>query len=186
MGTTKTRIRLALKRLAPVLVAALAVTAVVLLLRRRGEDRERAARNERALWMITASDVVTIRLRPAPGVSGDAHGSYRERPGAHTAVFTTSQLPALAAPDVYVAWARSANGWRLLGPVRIESDGRSLLVSETNAGAPPDEVRVTREQSASGDAPRGVARSVLHVIVDIDARPLMDCPAGRRWRGVVW
>jgi RNA polymerase sigma-70 factor (ECF subfamily) len=159
VGTTKTRIRLALKRLAPILVTVLAAGAILFIVRRRHEGDERAARNERALRMITASDVVSIRLRPTSAVSAEAHGSYRARPGAHIAILTTSQLPALAASGAYVAWAHRANAWRLLGPVVVEGDGRSLLVSENNsgeAGGPmPDEVRVTRESGASGDVPRG-------------------------------
>ena len=153
VGTTKTRIRLALKRLAPVLVAALVTTAVVLLARRQ---EERAARDERALRMVTASDVVPLRLRPVFGTTADAHGSYRARPGADIEVLTTSHLPPLLAPEAYVAWAHRPNGWRSLGTVRIASDGRSLLVSETAAGeALPDEVRVTRESNERGVAPVG-------------------------------
>jgi hypothetical protein len=65
-------------------------------------------------------------------------------------------LPPLVAPYVYAAWSHGPNGWRSLGAVVVESDGRSLLVSETDPGGPmPDEIRVTRESSEPGDAPRG-------------------------------
>ena len=156
IGTTKTRIRLALKRLAPILLVALAATAVVLLLRRRGERDERAARAEQALRMVTASDVVPARLEAAPGTPPEAHGSYRARPGASVAVLTTSHLPVLASPQEYVAWAHRAAGWRQLGLVVVEADGRSLLVADAPPGESAlDEVRVTREPGAPGDAPGG-------------------------------
>jgi RNA polymerase sigma-70 factor (ECF subfamily) len=153
VGTTKTRIRLALKRLAPVLLVVVAVTLVAWVMRRRDE---RVARSERALKMVTASDVVPLRLGPAAGVPADAHGSYRTRPGAGVAVLTTNHLPALDAPEAYVAWAHRPDGWRSLGPVVVESDGRSLLVSEVDpGGAPSDEIRVTRERGSLGEVPRG-------------------------------
>jgi RNA polymerase sigma-70 factor (ECF subfamily) len=161
IGTTKTRIRLALKRLAPALLTALAATAIVLLLLRQQDD---TARNEQALKMVTASDVVPLRLAPTPAAPPDAHGNYRTRPGARVAVLTTSHLPATAGGEVYVAWAHGGDGWRRLGPVVIEGDGRSLLVSELEVGAPAlDELRVTRETSRSGDAPRGPALLVWSV-----------------------
>jgi RNA polymerase sigma-70 factor (ECF subfamily) len=154
LGTTKTRIRLALRRLAPALVAVLAATAILLVVRRR---EQRAARNEQALRMVTSSDVVPLRLGSAPGTPVEAHGVYRARPGASVAVMTTSHLPLPAAPDAYFAWARRADGWRLLGPVVLESDGRSMLVSDVDPHAPtPDEVRVTRESSSPGETPRGL------------------------------
>jgi hypothetical protein len=46
--------------------------------------------------------------------------------------------------------------WRPLGPVVIESDGRSLLVTEVDAaGPPPDELRITREPAAPADRLQG-------------------------------
>jgi RNA polymerase sigma-70 factor (ECF subfamily) len=153
IGTAKTRIRLALRRLGPVLVAALAAVAIVVFLRRR---EEYAARNEEALKMVTASDVLPLRLAPTTAAPPDAHGNYRTKPGARVAVLTTSHLPAMTGGDTYVAWAHGADGWRRLGPVVIEEDGRSLLVRPLAVGAaPPDELRVTRETSRSGDEPHG-------------------------------
>jgi RNA polymerase sigma-70 factor (ECF subfamily) len=153
IGTTKTRIRSALKRLAPVLLAALAATAVAVLLRRREES---LARNEEALKMVTASNVVPLRLAPTPAAPPDAHGNYRTRPGARVAVLTTSNLPAIADGEVYVAWSHGGDGWCRLGPVVIEGDGRSLLVGTLDGEAAlPDELRVTRETGGSGHEPHG-------------------------------
>jgi len=153
IGTTKTRIRLALKRLAPVLIVALTAAVVVAVVRRRDE---RAARDEQALRMVTASDVVPLRLSATPDAPPEAHGNYRTRPGATVAVLTTSHLPAPGNGESYVAWAHGDGGWIRLGAVVPESDGRSLLVVDVATSAPPpDELRVTREARASGDAPRG-------------------------------
>jgi RNA polymerase sigma-70 factor (ECF subfamily) len=154
LGTAKTRIRAGLKRLAPVLLATLAVVAAVILLRRRDEQ---AARNEDALRMVTASDSVSVRLTPEPTAPAEAHGSYRTRPGATVAVLTTSYLTPLAGAETYVAWAREGSGWRRLGSVVVQSDHRSLLVVEVRPGAEtPVELRVTRE-STPGNAPSGPA-----------------------------
>jgi RNA polymerase sigma-70 factor (ECF subfamily) len=153
VGTIKTRIRLGLKRLAPLLLVALAAVTVALVMRRR---EQRAARNEAALRMVTASDVVPRRLGPGPSAPAEAHGNYRTRPGATVAVLTTSGLPLAAQAETYVAWAHAADGWHRLGPVVVESDGRSLLVSDVQPGAaPPDRLEVTRETSDTGVAPLG-------------------------------
>ena len=75
VGTTKTRIRLALKRLAPVLFVAVAGAVVLFVVRRRDE---RGARTEDALRMVTASDVVPLHLAAAAGAQ-IGRASCRER-----------------------------------------------------------------------------------------------------------
>jgi len=61
LGTTKTRIRLGLRHLAAVLLAALAVLAALWIRRREGaRDLE-----DRALRMVTSSDVVPLHLAAA-------------------------------------------------------------------------------------------------------------------------
>jgi RNA polymerase sigma-70 factor (ECF subfamily) len=153
LGTAKTRVRTALKRLAPLLLAAMAVVAAIVVLKRQEET---AARNTEALRMVTASDVVPLHLVHAPTAPPEAHGAYRMRPGARVAVLTTSDLPPPPARESYVGWAHDARGWRRLGPVVVESDRRSLLVVEVHPedGA-PDELRVTREGRSTGAAPSG-------------------------------
>lgn len=150
LGTTKTRIRSALQRLAPALLVALAAAVIVVVVRRRAEEQ---ARVESALRMVTASDATALRLSASPGAPPEAHGNYRARPGENLGVLTTSHLPALAGGEEHIAWAHGPGGWRRLGKVVPEADGRSLLVTEV--AGPPDELRVTRETSATGDAPRG-------------------------------
>ncbi len=153
VGTIKTRIRLGLKRLAPLVLVALAAVTIALVVRRK---EQRAARNEAALRMVTASDVVPRRLGPGPTAPAEAHGNYRTRPGSTVAVLTTSGLPLPAQGESYVAWSHAPDGWHRLGPVVVESDGRSLLVSDVQPGAsPPDHIEVTRETSDTGVAPLG-------------------------------
>ena len=154
LGTTKTRIRAALKRLAPVLVAVLATVAIAIAWRHR---EERAAQSEEALRMVTASDVVPLRLGPSPEAPPEAHGNWRTRPGARVAVLTTSHLPPLASGDSSTSRGRTtrADGSDSASS-RIAEDGRSLLVVDRASDAPAiEELRVTREHGEPVDAPRG-------------------------------
>ncbi len=145
LGTVKTRIRLALQRLVPALAATLVVALLVVGWRWR-RDGARRARDERALRMVTASDVVPLRLVAQSGVPEAAHGSFRARPGTGIAVLTTSALPRLEGDDRYVGWARRDATWVSFGRLEIGDDGRSLSVAEDDAlAARPDELRVTRE-----------------------------------------
>jgi RNA polymerase sigma-70 factor (ECF subfamily) len=156
VGTAKTRIRLAMRRLAPVLAAALIGAALVFAWRR---SDERQARGERALRVVTSSDVVPLRLSHVDGAAGpaDAHGQYRAKPGGNLVVLTTRHLPPLAGGDRYVAWIAHGPRWHALGAMTLGSDGSSLTVFEDPAATvAPDEVRVTRETRIS-DAPRGAA-----------------------------
>jgi RNA polymerase sigma-70 factor (ECF subfamily) len=155
LGTAKTRIRLAMKRLAPTLLAMLAAIALVLAWRR--EERQQAL-EERALRLVTASDVVPIRLEAAPGVPPEAHGTYRAKTGTDIAVLTATNLPAPGAGERYVAWVRRGERWSPLGAFeRGEEAERSMVVSQDPAVASPiDEVRVTRE-SRTEATPRGPA-----------------------------
>jgi RNA polymerase sigma-70 factor (ECF subfamily) len=142
LGTAKTRIRSALRRLAPILAATLAVTVLVLAWRRA----EREEKEERALVVVTSSDVTPRRLEAAAGVPAEAHGQFRGRAGSPTAVLTLSKLPALGRGERYIAWARHGEQWIVLGDVTAGGEQRSLLVAEDDALAVAiDEVRVTRE-----------------------------------------
>ncbi len=152
LGTVKTRIRLGLKQLAALVAAA----ALGVLLFVAGRELS-ARRTERALRMVTASDVVPLHLAATAGVPPEAHGSYRARPGAGVAVLTTSNLPKLAGGARYRGWARTGEAWVDLGPLELAADGRSVTVAENPLLAQaPDELRVTVE-SAEGAAVPGAA-----------------------------
>jgi RNA polymerase sigma-70 factor (ECF subfamily) len=154
LGTAKTRIRNAMKRLAPALLALLVAIAIGW----RREERQQAMeqRSQRGLRLVTASDVVPIRLGASPGVPPDAHGTYRAKTGTDIAVLTASNLPAPEVGEQYIAWVRHGDRWSSLGLLeRIDEPTRSLLVVQNPAVASPaDEVRVTRERAA-GATPSG-------------------------------
>ena len=154
LGTAKTRIRLAVKRLAPALLALLVAAAIAIVWRR--EEGQQAI-EQRALRLVTASDVTPVRLAPSQAVPPEAHGTYRAKAGTDVAVLTASRLPAPGADEHYAAWARHGQQWSLLGVLeQADESGRSLLVIHGPAvAAPVDEVRVTRERT-TGAAPGGV------------------------------
>lgn len=135
IGTTKTRIRLAMKRLAP-MVAALAAVAIVVAFWRERDRREQA------LTMVTSSDVVPIRLAAAAGMPPEAHGSLRMRRGSPVIVLTTTALP--QGPR-YRASIRRGDRWVDLGAFRVDAHGHALLVAtDPDGGSPIAEARVLR------------------------------------------
>jgi len=152
LGTTKTRIRLAMRRIAPAL-AVLAGVGLTLALWRRNELER--AREDRALTMVTSSDVVVRRLGPTAGVPSETHANYRARPGGSVAILTASHLPPLPGGERYVGWVRHDAVWRSLGELEVRPDGGSLLIAEDTAlGLDADEVEITRE-SEVGSSPKG-------------------------------
>ncbi len=155
LGTAKTRIRLAMRRIAPALALVAGAGLLVLLWRRKDLTSEREAREERALTMVTSSDMVALHLGPAEGVPPETHGGYRSRPGGTMAVLTASHLPPLPAGERYVGWVRHDAVWLSLGELEVRPDGGSLLLAEdASLGAAADEVEITRE-SIVGPAPQG-------------------------------
>jgi RNA polymerase sigma factor (sigma-70 family) len=146
LGTTKTRIRVAMKRLAPALLALLG--ALLLFVHWRNSEREKS-RVDRALQMVTSSDVVPLHLVPSGAAIADhpvIHGSYRGRAGVDVGVLTASALPRLTIGSEYDAWARHGEQWMLLGTLQVRDDGGALLVAEDpSLVAAADEIRVTKE-----------------------------------------
>jgi hypothetical protein len=134
-----------MQRLAPVLMALVVAVAIAIGWRR---EEQQQAMEERALRLVTASDVVPIRLGASPGAPPEAHGTYRAKAGTDVAVLTATYLPAPIAGERDVAWVRHGERWSLLGPLqRTDDPTRCLLVAESPAVASPvDEVRVTRER----------------------------------------
>jgi RNA polymerase sigma-70 factor (ECF subfamily) len=148
LGTAKTRIRSALdtlrSRLTPLkasLLAALVLAAGLVWHEQRQAvqiDQER-----RALWLVTTSDVVPIRLQAVAGINPKTHGTYRGRAGEKLAVLTFSNFPAAAAGQEYRAWARHGDHWTNLGAVLLDAAGNSRLIAEDSALAtPPDALEV--------------------------------------------
>jgi RNA polymerase sigma-70 factor (ECF subfamily) len=161
LGTAKTRIRAALLKLrhqlTPVLAALLVAAAVPLGVRVQ-QEAARAQQYDRALRLVTTSDVVPVRLTPAPGVPDAAHGTYRGRPGAPIAFLTFSNLPPAPAGQVYQAWMHHPDGWTSLGVVRPDAQGNAHLIVEGAAlAAPPDALQLTLEPASGSQAPSGPA-----------------------------
>jgi RNA polymerase sigma-70 factor, ECF subfamily len=165
LGTAKSRIRSGLKalrgRLAPLAGAGLILAGLLTFAGLREHDHRAALRRQdRALGLVTSSEVVPRRLGPAPGIDPAAHGNYSGRPGEDLAVLTLSHLAPPPRGYEYRAWASHGGRWTLLGRARLDADGRSLLIAEGPALAtPPDRLRVTLEpvgaRDDAGAAPTG-------------------------------
>ena len=156
LGTTKSRIRAGLQtlrtRLGPALLALLAVVALAALAK-QGIERQR---EERALALVTVSDVLPVRLTAAPGVPEATHGTYRGRVGVGMAVLTVSSLTPPPPGQSYAIWARFGERWVPLGSVQPDADGHALVILEDpSLDTPPDLVELTQEAGSQRSAPSG-------------------------------
>src|SRR5215813_760127 len=160
LGTAKTRIRTGLQNLRGKLAPRLAVLALVgflafLGVRYQAELATRR-RDERALALLTTSDLEAIRLAPAPGVAEQTHGHYRSRAGAEIAVLSLSHFPPAPAGRIYQGWVLHEGTWISLGTVQPDDQGNAHLIAEgAELAAPPEAVRVTLEPIGGSLAPSG-------------------------------
>jgi RNA polymerase sigma-70 factor (ECF subfamily) len=164
LGTAKTRIRAGLQRLRRELAPVLAVLALLLsgtlvtLVHRHGEQAASFAVDERALDLVTSSEVTPLRLEATPAAPADAHATYRARPGNDLAVLTLSHFPAAPAGRAYQAWIRHAGVWVSLGVVRPDASGYARLIAQgPGVAAAPDALQVTLEPEAGSASPTGPA-----------------------------
>lgn len=162
LGTAKTRIRTGLQKLrvplAP-LAAALAV-AIALAAAAIHEWQMQAslAREQRALALVTTSDLAPIRMTAGPGVPEATHGTYRGRAGADICVVTVSNFAPAPSGQVYRAWAGYGGRWITLGTIHPDASGADRLIAESSELAtPPDTVMVTLERAESTTSPAGPA-----------------------------
>jgi RNA polymerase sigma-70 factor (ECF subfamily) len=159
LGTAKTRIRAGMQTLRRTLGAraallALLAVVVVLAVRERGA-RDDVARFDRALAVLTASDMENLRLAAAPGVPAATHARYRARAGTPLAVVTLSSFPPPAG-RIYRVWVRWTDDWVALGAVAIDSQGNGRLIAEDpRLATPPAAVEITHEPVSGGTAPTG-------------------------------
>lgn len=162
LGTAKTRIRAALQKLrsqlAPLIAALALVSTVGALGIRYQSDQMALERYDRALQLVTASDLRPLRLEAAPGVPAEAHGTYRARPGAENAVLTLSHLPPVPEGRIYQGWVLSDGTWTSLGTAHPDAGGgtRLLLIAEgPELAVPPEAVQVTLEPLGGSPTPSG-------------------------------
>src|SRR5262249_39929796 len=158
LGTVKTRIRTALgelrERLAPGLTTPLVVAAGL-----AGwalHERHLAGQRDRALEVVTSSDVTPLRLVPSAPSAHDTHATYRARPGVPLAVLTLSHFPALADDRTYQAWVRRGSVYTSLGTAQPDELGHARLIGEGDAFASaPDAIVVTVEPERGSAQPSG-------------------------------
>jgi RNA polymerase sigma-70 factor (ECF subfamily) len=159
LGTAKTRIRTALRRLRPLLAPLLALLVLALAAALAGREflhHQQAERSARVLRFVTASPVVPVRLVAAPGVPEATHGTYRGRPGTEMAVLTFTAFAPPPAGQVYTVWLRQAGQWSSIGTVEPNAEGRALLIVEgPHLAQPPETVQVTLEGTPAPPAPTG-------------------------------
>jgi len=152
LGTAKTRIRSAIgmlrHRLAPLVASLMVLLVAGVVWHDLGKTR-RLEQEDRALWLVTSSDVVPLRLEAASGIDTKTHGTYRGRAGEGLAVLTFSNFAPAPSGREYFVWARVRDRWLNLGAVQLNDAGNGRLVAENPALAePPEELRVTLEPVA--------------------------------------
>jgi RNA polymerase sigma factor (sigma-70 family) len=162
LGTAKTRIRSGLQRLRRELAPGLVVLALVLsgavatLVHRQREEAARFTVDERALDLVTSSEVTPLRLEGTPAAPAGAHATYRARPGGDLAVLTLSHFPAAPSGRTYQAWIRHRGAWMPLGTARPDASGHArLIVQSAEVAVAPEALQVTLEPEGGSSAPTG-------------------------------
>jgi RNA polymerase sigma-70 factor (ECF subfamily) len=160
LGTAKTRIRSGLQilrlQLAPV-AASLFGLGLAIFGFRYIQSQAAFERDERALDLVTKSDLAPLRLTPASAdLPAGAHANYRGRVENSLAVLTVEALPSPPAGHTYQAWVRHAATWTSLGTFSPQPDGSARLIAENSALAtPPDMVEITVEPGSGSQQPTG-------------------------------
>jgi RNA polymerase sigma-70 factor (ECF subfamily) len=152
LGTAKTRIRSAIEslrgQLTPLRASLLVGLFLMAGLMWQYRQSERLEQDRRALWLVTTSDVVPVRLGALAGIDPKTHATYRGRAGETLSVMTFSNFPPAPAGQEYRAWARHGDRWTDLGIVPLDSAGNGRLIAEAPSLVKlPDGVRITLEQS---------------------------------------
>jgi Anti-sigma-K factor rskA len=113
-----------------------------------------ADRNERALALVTADDVVPIHLAAGPGVPAGARGTYWGQVGANIAVLDISDLQPTPLGTRYRWWVEYASHWTSIGIARPDATGSARLIAEgPELATPPDALQVTREPDDGSQTP---------------------------------
>lgn len=159
LGTAKTRIRSGLQilrlQLTPI-AASLLGLGLALVGFRYVQTQIAYERDERALSLVTTSDLAPLRLVPngSADVPAGAHANYRGRADNNLAVLTTELLPAPPAGSTYEAWVHHAQGWTSLGTFTPSAEGAARLIAESpELSTTPDGVEITLEPSSGSPVP---------------------------------
>jgi hypothetical protein len=119
-----------------------------------------ADRNELAVALVTAKDVVPLRLAATSAFPGAASGTYWGRVGADIAVLTLSDLPPAPEGVRYRWWVHYADRWTSIGVASPDAAGSASLIAERPELAfAPDALQVTLEPYDGSASPIG--QSVL-------------------------
>jgi RNA polymerase sigma-70 factor (ECF subfamily) len=162
LGTVKTRIRSGLQilrlQLAPI-AASLLGLGLALVGFRYVQNQVAFERDERALTLVTTSELVPLRLTPATAdVPAGSHANYRGRTDNNLAVLSVEALPSPPAGRRYEAWVRHGTQWTSLGDFVPGPDGTARLIAENTALATaPDQVEITLEATSNAQAPSSPA-----------------------------
>ncbi|MBV9899056.1 MAG: sigma-70 family RNA polymerase sigma factor [Chloroflexi bacterium] len=161
LGTAKTRIRSGLQimrtYLAP-MAASLLGLALAVIGFNYVQTQITLERDQRAIALVTTSELVPLRLTPAAGanVPAGAHANYRGRPGVDVAVLSTELLPAAPSGQTYQAWVRHGQVWTSLGTFTANADGTAQVIAQdARLTETPDAVEVTLESAGGGTTPSG-------------------------------
>jgi RNA polymerase sigma-70 factor (ECF subfamily) len=160
LGTVKTRIRSGLQmlrmQLTPI-AASLLGLGLALVGFRYVQSQLAYERDERALSLVTTSELVPLRLTPATAdVPAGAHANYRGRTGTNLAVLTVEALPAPPAGRTYQAWVRHGTQWTSLGTLVPGPDGTARLIAESaELASTPDQLEITQEPIGGAQTPTG-------------------------------
>ncbi|HUJ73301.1 MAG TPA: anti-sigma factor, partial [bacterium] len=156
----KTRIRAAMQKLrfilAPMGVAVVAIAVLVGVGTRLHVRNLLLARNDRVLSMVTASDITSLHIPPAPGTPAATHGSYRGRPGSPQAVLAMHNFAPVARGETYQAWVLHHGVWTSMGTAVPDATGDALVIAEGPVFTVlPEAVQVTREPQGGRSQPSG-------------------------------
>jgi RNA polymerase sigma-70 factor (ECF subfamily) len=161
LGTAKTRIRSGLQilrtHLAP-MAASLLGLALAVVGAKFVQTQITLERDQRAIAVVTTSELVPLRLTPAASASvpAGAHANYRARSGVDVAVLSTELLPAPPSGSTYQAWVLHGQVWTSLGTFTPNADGTAQVIAQDGVlSQTPDAVEVTLERSGGSPAPSG-------------------------------
>ena len=113
-------------------------------------------RNERALTLVTMSELAPLRLVAATtDLPAGAHATYRSRAGSNLAVLTAEGLTSPSIATTYQAWVREGDQWTSLGTFDF-----------VNIVEAPDAATIAKVSVTLGA--RGSAKLESYELIEID------------------